>query len=97
MKTETAQHTPGPWEEHEGFITGRFQSDGQVHDICDPRCAPADTCREEMDSNARLIVAAPDLLAALEAVLSDEDRDLCSDAEELVRAAIAKATGKGEA
>lgn len=59
-------HTPGPWTEHEGFIIGRFNSDNEIHDICDPRCAPADAdtiC--EMDANARLIAAAPELLEAL--------------------------------
>lgn len=60
-------HTPGPWKEHEGFIIGRFNSDNEIHDICDPRCAPVDAdtiC--EMDANARLIAAAPELLKVVQ-------------------------------
>ena len=63
-------HTPGPWNEHEGFITGRFKSDNEIHDICDPRCAPVDAdtiC--EMDANARLIAAAPELLEVCKELL----------------------------
>ncbi len=64
------KHTPGPWKEHEGFIIGRFNSDNEIHDICDPRCAPPDAntiC--EMNANARLIAAAPELLSALQDLL----------------------------
>lgn len=57
--------TPGPWTYSDGFISGRFASDGEVHDLCDPRCAPADTCGAEMDSNTSLILAAPLMLDAL--------------------------------
>lgn len=61
----TTKHTPGPWTEHDGFIVGKF-NDGKVRDVCDPRCAPAEKyLLGEMDANAKLIAAAPDLLAAL--------------------------------
>lgn len=46
---------------------------------------------EERDANARLISAAPDLLAALQAVLAVADRK--TDEFDLARAAIAKALG----
>lgn len=55
-------HTPGPWYEEEGWIV-----DGDKRTICDPRCMdPADPDNlVEMDANARLIAAAPELLEAL--------------------------------
>lgn len=101
-------HTPGPWNEHEGFITGRFKSDNEIHDICDPRCAPADAdtiC--EMDANARLIAAAPELLEACQEFV-EHIKSLGTDTEkcrylsmalncragELIEQAIAKATGE---
>ena len=104
MTTQT-QHTPGPWTEHEGFICGRF-SDGNVYDICDPRCAPAELF-EEIDANARLIAASPDLLTALEWSMrcmgdylsadSQEGRDHCyqdlAHAHREAIKAIAKAKG----
>lgn len=93
------EHTPGPWVEHEGFITGRF-SDGQIHDICDPRCAPPDgDLLAEMDANARLIAAAPEMLAALLAAerclcppLRGALRGYVSPELAAIRAAITKAT-----
>ena len=64
-------HTPWPWTEHEGFIIGRFNSDNEIHDICDPYCAPPDAdiiC--EMDANAQLIAAAPEMLKCLQAIVA---------------------------
>jgi hypothetical protein len=95
MKTHT-QHTPGPWTENEGFICARF-SDGEVHDICDPRCAPpTDDLIAEMDANARLIAAAPELLQALELIHAN-----AAESVEWIRrhtsAAIAKARGDNPA
>lgn len=47
---------------------------------------------EGLESNARLIAAAPELLAALEAVVRVADR--ATDEFEMARAAIAKAKGE---
>lgn len=98
-------HTPGPWKEHEGFIIGRFNSDNEIHDICDPRCAPPDAntiC--EMDANAILIAAAPELLQALKCALADlegslddyEEHDWDAHVKSIkeARLAISKATGE---
>lgn len=85
-------HTPGPWIEDAGFIVGTF-SDGEAHDICDPRCAPVELS-DEMDANARLIVAAPDMLAALRLALESLDAIPVPqewDTRSVIRAAIAKA------
>lgn len=91
-------HAPGPWIEDQGFIYG---PNGVL--VCDPRCDPATAdSMPEMDANARLIAAAPELLEALQWALewrqlgsrwnlaSDEERKQLDKA----RAAIAKATGE---
>jgi len=46
------------------------------------------------EANARLIAAAPDLLAALEAVMDEWREGYGLRCEKQVRAAIAKATGQ---
>ena len=88
------QHTPGPW-----YIDGQNESaaigyraivDNEGFTICNP--SPMG------QANARLIAAAPDLLAALEVVR--EYMNHAADQfsyEDIVqiRAAIAKATGGG--
>ena len=98
MSKQRAGHTPGPWEIIEGFISARF-SDGEVYDICDPRCAPATPdLVGEMEANADLIAAAPDLLAALErayAVLrDDEGYRTYNPVMRKISDAIAKARGR---
>jgi len=67
------QHTPGPWRSHEVFIHGE-PIGYEIHagtELIAARCygsstATANTC-DRIAANARLIAAAPDLLAALEA------------------------------
>lgn len=81
-------HTPGPWGIHEGFIRGRFNADGQVHDVCDPRCVPPEAdFLGEMDANAALIVAAPDMLEALELDVVFHSRPFVRDSAIEFRAA----------
>jgi hypothetical protein len=67
---EKARHTPGPWRFHDELILagghGRqgktlAESPGQFHWETDP----------EWFANARLIAAAPELLAACKAMLED--------------------------
>lgn len=120
MKTTTINtpetiHTPGPW-----VVTGDLDSLRVVNDNSDNPNA-CDGVRQvahvvqggyeianyaEAEANARLIAAAPDMLAALEASLA-EMRAFAkywtspkmglsrseSKAEEMARAAIAKAKG----
>ena len=87
----TTQHTPGPWyidcQNESAAIGYRAIVDGDGYTVCSP--SPMG------QANARLIVAAPDLLAALEVVR--EYMDHAADQfsyEDIVqiRAAIAKAT-----
>ena len=92
------KHTPGPW--HIGVRT--FHAGRDVYGPKGEPVAVADqelTLPEESAANARLIAAAPDLLAALEALVGEADLgevDLDDDDRaklEQARAAIAKATG----
>jgi hypothetical protein len=115
MPAEQAKHTPGPWEyvpssEHHGpYVTSEFGST-----ICDcyvmsrpdlpatrngGESRPIPFLHEMADPNARLIAAAPDLLAAL-IEMKDFARGYLSEMDEgeveaLKRAvaAIAKAEG----
>jgi len=88
MKTKhTPGHTPGPWVFFiDGFGDHSIES---AQDSNGNRLPVAMTFRRN-NADARLIAAAPDLLAALRALVhpmaSDEDLDAA-------RAAIAKAEG----
>ena len=92
-----ANHTPGPWYQDsndETFIRAHGDEPGV--------CAVARVCRRggwsEQEGNRLLIQAAPELLAALQALIALQD---AADPEGLframesvrARAAIAKATG----
>jgi hypothetical protein len=61
MTTQNAQHTPGPWRVADGGVTHWY--------IYRDKDEIATTRHEfpNAEANARLIAAAPDLLAALEA------------------------------
>jgi hypothetical protein len=95
-----AKHTPGPWIWSAGLSIWR-ESDSQI--VSSVACDSVFNPTEEEVSNARLIAAAPDLLAALEIA---EGRLMCIDAQKLdtvarnddvidrIRAAIAKAKGE---
>lgn len=101
----TTQHTPGPW--------GCDWTSHHSHDyrLQQPNGAPLRLVVEANDhseqrANARLIAAAPELLAALQAVweffepvyvsamAEDTERTAQDELMDTVRAAIAKATGE---
>jgi hypothetical protein len=99
----SARHTPGPWRltleptELPG-VNVRFCIDtdyainiagGQSQEHLGD--ASGAIFEEECRANARLIAAAPDLLAALRAMLDDDNHD---GAKDQARAAIALATGE---
>jgi len=102
-----SDHTPGPWIA-EGWCSGKSPDAGcgvvASHDerkISNPsRGIVAWATRHvgqtsiEVEANARLIAAAPDLLAALEAVMDEWREGYGLRCEKQVRAAIAKATGQ---
>ena len=88
----TQTHTPGPWRtvdktriEAEGFgLIAALRGESSPH---------YDT---ELDANAHLIAAAPDLLEAAEAIESALDGVVCDYEPQIMalRAAIAKARGQ---
>ena len=101
----TTQHTPGPWISHPS-------PRGHAIDIYDGRdgtpfepLATVTLCEkrqhgirftEERQGNASLIAAAPELLAALQELLTDKylSDPINKDRMAKARAAIAKATGE---
>ncbi len=90
MKT---QHTPGPWKvsgKNPPMIYARAGLD--IVAQCD---SAGEMTRDQEAANARLIAAAPDLLAALLALLSDKYLADPINADRMAgaKAAIAKAAG----
>lgn len=93
-----SKHTPGPWigagpsfgdplPRYTTEIVTEWEGDeGDVISICE---MPFHHHDDENEANARLIAAAPDLLEACKAALSDDQPYI-----EKCRAAIAKATGE---
>ncbi len=85
------KHTPGPWMLLKGSSWHIWPDVGvqnQHNLIADVRFSP------EGDANARLIAAAPDLLAALNRLLAtDEDHETVEDWA-AAKAAVEKAEGK---
>lgn len=91
------RHTPGPWhwdaneidKRSRPYVRCNVKLPGAVGNV-----AVAKVTGEglEMTANARLIAAAPELLAACELVLSSTVDDE-EDYRPVLRAAIAKATG----
>lgn len=114
----TTQHTPGPWIIHKSKFTFAIQSSTEPHAglIChvyakgDPSADEVGFSRpEEAQANAKLIAAAPDLLAALHLALESLERvappvrpeipsymqaSWCSLSLDAIREALAKAEGK---
>jgi hypothetical protein len=92
-----AQHTPGPWRTDDHYHGAILGDGNQVAMATMNGCLPAET----RDANARLIAAAPELLEALQQALfslghtgANHDLDnMHRPAWEMIRAAIAKATG----
>lgn len=88
-------HTPGPWFYSRNgnpiYITGNWDKvAGTYADVAEI----AQQEQSEAQANARLIAAAPDMLAALKAIL-DETGGMGGPFT-AARAAIAKATGEGK-
>ena len=91
-----SEHTKGPWD-----WRNRLDDTCAIlaHDMparepehCNGGFAIAHAFGKDRHGNARLMAAAPDLLAALELILSYDDMVVGADE---ARAAIAKARGEG--
>jgi hypothetical protein len=103
-----AKHTPGPWEVPTASLTSVWHGDEQVASchwtIECPNCGDTDpdyrAGRREFDpsgvrqANARLIAAAPDLLAACRVALIDASWGGTDATRRQLQAAIAKAEGR---
>ena len=84
-----AKHTPGPWRVDPDFPSDVQTADG-LREICNP--SPSDATDEELLANARLIAAAPDMLAVLKRL--DRKGGLGLDVHEWIGAVIAQAEGR---
>jgi hypothetical protein len=103
--TQTAQHTPGPWEINDnGLIYGQCREGDDeapcVADVIkDRELAAFGIMSPEETANARLIAAAPELLFALEALIEyaqdtmPQELDGSLDVWTQAQAAVAKARG----
>jgi hypothetical protein len=94
-----SEHTPGPWRVAFG---NRLEIHGPKDEIGWPKSIVynAGLCTdEEAQANARLIAAAPELLAAcIDALEVEETMAQCPDSElaSRLRAAITKAKGENK-
>lgn len=87
------KHAPGPWRVSAGNLV-RVMARGSDRPICGVHRRGRysfDEVQAETLANARLIAAAPELLAALQAVVRVADRATIEF--DAARRAIAKATG----
>lgn len=103
----SAQHTPGPWSVPHfadmlgGCKCGYVFSESQrgMGSICSVVSGGENEEHEQAIANARLIAAAPDLLAACQAYMADRAEAGCtadSGAVKAMRAAIEKASGMAQ-
>lgn len=94
------KHTPGPWIVNDWSSSGRSVRSKIGMHIASKRWGndlTGQEYRDEMISNAHLIAAAPDMLDALQSLLSYFERpsDWCDvDPVDVIKTAIAKARGK---
>lgn len=89
-ETVAPTYTPGPWQACDRVVVVTVEGHGYGTHIAD--CAVGGANGKMQIANARLIAAAPDMLAALKAVVSVADRATVEF--DMARAAIAKAEGR---
>lgn len=92
---ETEPETPNPWTLHEGAGVIRYADGRHVAIIGDPEVGPT----EEDLANGRVMAAAPDLLAAAEAILDgyrSSKGEVYGEDLHRLEAAVAKAKGGAE-
>lgn len=97
----TSKSTPGPWKveqsDHWLWVAGPDREENVICDIVGRNSKPGEDLTPEDAANARLIAAAPDLLAACKAAIvkfKHTPLDRISVAADMLRDAIAKAEGK---
>lgn len=90
-----AQHTPGPWNVETRTQRGEFVRTSHITTPDGSHLANIGPCN--IDANATLIAAAPDMLAALFGMMNkygDKSQFPTCDASISARAAISKAEGR---
>ena len=87
------KHTPGPWGSDENNnVWANLNGEDYLIADCNPNTICSKPGALRRSQNARVIAAAPDLLEALKAIVSDAESGQCEmDIITLARAAIAKA------
>src|SRR5215472_15289819 len=99
----SAKHTPGPWFDSGEYDRTLGYTDTTI--INEEReliaIVRVESTREQLQANARLIAAAPELLAALKAIQHNaqvmnqaEPNRVWSAVDDIARSAIAKAEGR---
>lgn len=89
-KHTTTKHTPGPWKQVGGT---EVWEERNVYRIC--KCSGSYGPKADaMRFNARLITAAPELLAACQAIVATWERGDLAAAARQCQAAIDKAKGR---
>jgi hypothetical protein len=89
-----SKHTPGPWQVHCSHIYTADPERALLAQVFNPGSKASDYPLVE---NARLIAAAPELLAALKAYEAWADPTICRDAElRAIRIQIRAAINKAE-
>ena len=90
-----SKHTKGPWDRiiADGYTVRHPQIYSGTGPVANATWL-GDGRLEELNANASLIAAAPDLLEALEALLDYENGIQKAKAEQMAMAAIAKAGGE---
>jgi hypothetical protein len=96
-------HTPGPWTLH-GWADNDYEITAALDTVCNVPGFDDDTVdADRAEANARLIAAAPELLAALREIADECNRRLRKGEDsgdrltlQLCKAAIAKAEGRSE-
>lgn len=97
-------HTPGPWDIQPATLGFRTPCADDAKDqmiVAGLMCVGViwdgvfEKVKAEQEANARLIAAAPDLLAICEKILDEDDKDSFVDRElwEELQATVAKAKG----
>ena len=80
-----SNHTPGPWASHKDYVLDQYGNKVAV------ACPGRHLGQGDPLANARLIAAAPELLAALEGLVSARKAGFYSGEWEQAKLAIAKA------
>ena len=88
----TTKHTPGPW--HYELHLPRGSADGYFRITASSGWVIADLPDDGTDNDARLIAAAPDMLAALKDLLPMWESGIDEPWVKAARAAITKAEGE---